>query len=59
MILLGPSIQWRPTKRIHVDLVPLYGVSRDAPRLTVFLVFGFDFGGPDHGGVAPTSTRSR
>jgi len=42
--LLGPSLQWRPTPRFHVDLVPLGGLTHDSPRVEAFVVFGIDFG---------------
>ena len=42
---IGPSLQWRPTPNTHLDLVPLFGCSHDAPRIESFVVFGFDFGG--------------
>ena len=42
--LLGPSVQWRPTARTHLDLVPLVGATHDSPRVEAFVVFGFDFG---------------
>ena len=41
--LLGPSIQWRPSARTHLDLVPLIGITHDAPRVEAYVVFGFDF----------------
>jgi hypothetical protein len=59
--LIGPSVQWRPTSRMHLDVVPLVGVTHDSPRLEAFVIFGFDFWKPsDHGdGYAPASTRAR
>jgi len=60
-ILLGPSFQWRPTERTHVDLVPLFGLTNDSPVAQVFLVFGMDFsglGGGEGKGFAPTSLKS-
>ena len=58
--LIGPSVQWRPTPRTHLDLVPLFGTTHDSPHVEVFIVFGFDFGpGGNHAGIhAPTSTQS-
>jgi hypothetical protein len=41
---LGPSIQWRPTPRIHLDLVPLFGVTHNSPLVEAWVVFGFDLG---------------
>ena len=42
---VGPSIQWRPTKNTHLDLVALFGCTNDSPRVEAFVIFGFDFGG--------------
>ncbi len=57
---LGPSIQWRITPRLHLDLVPLFGTTSDSPLVEAWVVFGFDFGpGGNHRVLAPTSTRGR
>ena len=57
---LGPSVQWRPTRHTHLDIVPLVGVTSASPRVEMWLVFGFDFGlGQEKGTVAPVSTRSK
>jgi opacity protein-like surface antigen len=47
-VLLGPSIQWRPTKNTHLDVVSLFGLTKDAPDVEGWVVFGidFDFGAP-------------
>jgi hypothetical protein len=59
--LIGPSAQWRPTSRIHLNLVPLFGTTEDSPRVEAFVIFGFDFWRPskNDGGYQPSSTRSR
>lgn len=59
--LIGPSVQWRPTSRMHLDLVPLFGTTSDSPVVEAYVVFGFDFGpGGNHAGIlTPTSSRSR
>src|SRR5204863_3688768 len=59
-VLIGPSLQWRPTPRIHLDIVPLIGVTHDSPRVEVFAILGIDFGKKSGGGehFAPTSLRS-
>lgn len=59
--LLGPSLQWRPTPRMHLDLVPLFGTTRDSPVVEAFIILGFDFGrGGSHKGIhAPASSQSR
>ena len=41
---IGPSLQWRPTRNTHLDIVPLFGCSHDAPVVESYLVFGIDFG---------------
>jgi hypothetical protein len=59
--LIGPSIQWRPTRRIHVDFVPLFGATHDSPVVESYIVFGFElWGGAERTDIqAPTSTRAR
>lgn len=61
--LIGPSIQWLPTGNSHLDIVPLFGATNDAPKVEFWIVAGFDFGpGSDHeqkGPSAPVSTRAR
>jgi len=42
--LIGPSVQWRPTPRMHLDLVPLFGTTSDSPRVEAFIVFGIELG---------------
>jgi hypothetical protein len=58
-VALGPSIQWRFTERAHLDVVPMIGLNRDTHQVDLFVVLGYDFGGPDSGSFAPTSTKSR
>ncbi len=58
--LAGPSVQWRPTPRTHIDIVPLIGTTRDAPRVEAFVIFGIDFWPLEkHAGnrVVPASLR--
>lgn len=43
--LIGPSIQWKPTKNSHLDLVCLFGCTDDSPRTESYIVFGWKFGG--------------
>lgn len=42
-LLIGPSLQYRPTPQIHVDFAPLVGVGHDSPELQAFFVLGYDF----------------
>jgi hypothetical protein len=59
--LIGPSVQLRPTRRTHLDLVALIGTTRESPNLEAFIIFGIDFGkigGGDSRGYTPTSLGS-
>ncbi len=60
-VLLGPSIQWRPIPRMHLDLVPLFGITDDSPRVEAFVVLGFDLwtASKESGTYQPSSTRAR
>jgi hypothetical protein len=44
---VGPSIQWRVTKNLHVDLNCMFGTNNASDRQIGFLVIGYDFGGHD------------
>jgi hypothetical protein len=56
--LVGPSVQWRPIKNSHLDIVPLIGITKDSPAMQLYVIFGFDFGGgKSH--YAPASIRSK
>jgi hypothetical protein len=52
---IGPSLQWRPTKNTHLDLVGLFGCTNDSPSFEGFLVFGLDFSGGSKEGYNPVS----
>ena len=55
-VLLGPSIQWRPTENTHLDVVALAGLTDSTPNTECWVIFGFDFGGPSKdGGYKPTN----
>ena len=59
-VSIGPSFQWRPTERTHLDLVALFGVTDDAPQFETYLVFGVALGAQPserHGPRAPVSAR--
>ena len=58
-VLIGPSFQWRPLPGVHLDAVPLFGVTDDAPRVECWLVLGYDFGSIKRPTLAPRSTESR
>jgi len=39
-LVVGPSLQWRPTPATHIDLAPLFGVQKDAPQIETWLIVG-------------------
>jgi hypothetical protein len=43
-VVVGPGIQWRPNKRVHVNFVTLAGVTGDSPDFEGWLVVGYNFG---------------
>jgi hypothetical protein len=45
-LAIGPTLAWRPTKKVRFDLSPLIGTSDHTPAVQVFAVFSFSFGGP-------------
>ena len=58
--ILGPTISWKPTSNTRFDVSPLFGVTADAPRASVFAVFSMLFGGAGEAEAeAPASTRNR
>jgi hypothetical protein len=42
-IHLGPSLQYRPVPKAHIDIEPMWGLTGESKRLKMFLVFGWDF----------------
>jgi hypothetical protein len=57
-LVIGPTLAWRPTKKVRFDLSPLLGCSDHTPAVQVFAVFSFSFGGPQAGDVeTPASSR--
>ncbi len=40
---IGPSLQFRPIPKAHLDIEPLWGVTGESKRLKMFIVFGWDF----------------
>ena len=40
---VGPSAQWRPSPRTHIDIAPLAGLGPDSGKYTLYFVFGFEF----------------
>lgn len=59
--VIGPSFAFKPTARMRFDVAPLFGVTDDSPRVQVFAIFSYVFGGGggEAGGEAPASTRNR
>jgi len=58
--ILGPTISWKPSSNTRFDVSPLFGVTADAPRASVFAVFSMLFGGPGEAEAeAPASKRNR
>jgi hypothetical protein len=57
---IGPTLAWRPTKKVRFDLSPLIGCSDHTPAVQVFAVFSFSFGGPATADAEiPASARGR
>jgi hypothetical protein len=42
-LLIGPSLQFRPIPRAHLNLEPLWGCTGESKRVKVYLIFGWDF----------------
>ena len=42
-LLIGPSVQFKPTERMNVTFSPLVGVTDDSPDFRAFLVVGYEF----------------
>jgi len=58
--LIGPSLQWRPTPHTQFSIVPLFGVTSDAPLVEGFVTFRIAFGREKEAGpLEPSSLRSR
>jgi hypothetical protein len=58
--VIGPTIAWKPSKNTRLDVSPLFGVTDDSPRVSVFVVFSMLFGGLESPQAeAPASTRNR
>nr|ACO70938.1 hypothetical protein [uncultured Verrucomicrobiota bacterium] len=54
--LVGPSIQWRITDRIHLDTTALFGLNQESPRNECYIIIGYDFG-PGEKKFKPISGR--
>jgi hypothetical protein len=40
---IGPSIQFRPMPRMHIDIVPLIGITHESPAVQAYFVVGWEF----------------
>jgi hypothetical protein len=60
-VVVGPTIAWKPSKNTRLDISPLFGLTDDAPRASVFIVFSMLFGpgGERPEAEAPVSMRNR
>jgi hypothetical protein len=58
---VGPSLQWRPTPRTHLNAECLFGVTVWAPYVETFVFFGVDFGpgSEPSEGVTPASLHMK
>src|SRR5438874_13711840 len=55
---IGPTLAWRPTQNVRVDISPLIGCSDHVPAVQVFAVFSVSFSGPAAGDTeTPASAR--
>jgi hypothetical protein len=59
--VIGPTVDWKPTRNARLDVSPLFGVNHKSPVMQLFVVVSYLWGpgGPEHGGEAPASTRNR
>ena len=57
--IVGPTVAWKPSKNTRLDLSPLFGVTDDSPRASVFMVFSYLMGAEKEQAEAPASTRNR
>ncbi len=57
--VIGPTVAWKPSRNTRIDVSPLFGVTDDSPRVQVFAIFSFLFGGESQEAEAPASTRNR
>jgi hypothetical protein len=58
--IIGPTAAWKPSANTRVDISPLIGATHDAPRVSVFAVFSYVFGGREESEAeGPTATQNR
>ena len=42
-VFLGPSVQFRPMARAHLNFAPLIGIGHESPAAKIFFNFGYEF----------------
>ena len=61
VVMIGPSVQVRPTPRTFFDVVGLFGTTSESPVAQMYAIFGYQFGarsGPVSGSISgPAATR--
>ena len=61
--VIGPTVDWKPTRSLRFDVSPLFGVNHKSPIMQLFVVVSYLWGpggpGAEAGGEAPVSTRNR
>ena len=57
---LGPSLSFKPNKRVRFDVAALFGCTRDSPEVKLFAVLAINLGGESEQEMAaPVSTQNR
>jgi len=44
VVIVGPSIQYRITEKLHIDASCMFGTNSDSDKQIGFLVVGYEFG---------------
>jgi hypothetical protein len=60
VLMIGPSLQLRLTNRAYLDVVGLFGTTKDAPEAQMYVIFGYQFGarsGPSSAISGPAGGR--
>ena len=40
---IGPTFRWSPTKQMHLDIAPLFGLTSESAKVNAYLIFGWEF----------------
>ena len=43
VVMLGPTLLYKPTRNTHLGFVPLFGITSDSPVTELFFIFGIEF----------------